>query len=377
MKKALLIIGTIISIGVNAQTTAIPDANFEQALINLGIDTDGANGQILNSDASGVTTLSVENQNINDLTGIEAFTSITYLSCFDNNLSSLDLSNNSSLINFSAYNNQITSLNIGGLVLLENVDVSWNSLSSLDFTSHPALTGLYCYQNNLTSLTIQNNVNLTEFSCGNNQLSGLLDVSAMPNLTFFSCSDNQITQIVLGNHPSLYGIACFGNQITSLDCSGLPVLEELFCGQNQLTSLSVQNGYNNYFTAFNSVGNPSLSCIEVDAPSYSNSATATWTKDATSSYALNCTTGLNDQSQTDLNNIKLSPNPTKGNFSLELNETCNTGTITITDLNGKLIQSKTYNESQLLNLTLEEPAGVYLLRIESGEKKALSRLVKE
>ena len=41
-----------------AQTTAIPDANFEQKLITLGVDSDGlVNGQILNSDAVGVQVL--------------------------------------------------------------------------------------------------------------------------------------------------------------------------------------------------------------------------------------------------------------------------------------------------------------------------------
>lgn len=36
-----------------------------------------------------------------------------------------------------------------------------------------------------------------------------------------------------------------------------------------------------------------------------------------------------------------------------------------------------YNGSGLLNLKLEEPAGVYLLKIESGDKKAVIRVVKE
>jgi hypothetical protein len=77
------------------------------------------------------------------------------------------------------------------------------------------------------------------------------------------------------------------------------------------------------------------------------------------------------------NALTVYPNPTSGNFSIDLGETYNATTITITDLNGKLIQSKTYSESQLLNLKLEEPAGVYLLIIETRDKKAVIRLVKE
>jgi len=77
------------------------------------------------------------------------------------------------------------------------------------------------------------------------------------------------------------------------------------------------------------------------------------------------------------NKLLVYPNPTDGNFSIDLGETFDAVTITITDLSGKLIKSKTYNESQLLNLKLEEPAGVYFLMIESGDKKTVIRLVKE
>lgn len=76
-------------------------------------------------------------------------------------------------------------------------------------------------------------------------------------------------------------------------------------------------------------------------------------------------------------NVKIFPNPTNGYFSIDLGETYNAVTITITDLTGKVIQSNTYNESQLLNLKLEEPAGVYLLMIESENKETLIRLIKE
>lgn len=77
------------------------------------------------------------------------------------------------------------------------------------------------------------------------------------------------------------------------------------------------------------------------------------------------------------NALTVYPNPTDGDFSIDLGGTFNTVTITMTDLSGKLIQSKTYNESQLLNLKIEEPAGVYLIKIESGDKKAVIRLLKE
>lgn len=39
------------------QTTLIPDANFEQALIDLGYDSGTPDGQVLTANNSGVSTL--------------------------------------------------------------------------------------------------------------------------------------------------------------------------------------------------------------------------------------------------------------------------------------------------------------------------------
>ena len=74
--------------------------------------------------------------------------------------------------------------------------------------------------------------------------------------------------------------------------------------------------------------------------------------------------------------FKLYPNPTDGFFSIDLGKPYD-ATITITDLTGKTILSKSVENSQLINLKLEAPAGIYLLIIESAEKKAVIKLVKE
>jgi hypothetical protein len=72
-----------------AQTTAIPDPNFEQALIELNIDSDGlVNGQVLTADVENIVELDFSNLYdsffynggiINDFTGIENFTALEIL----------------------------------------------------------------------------------------------------------------------------------------------------------------------------------------------------------------------------------------------------------------------------------------------------------
>ena len=71
------------------------------------------------------------------------------------------------------------------------------------------------------------------------------------------------------------------------------------------------------------------------------------------------------------------PNPTDGNFSVDLGDVYEKAEILITDLSGKLIASKTITQSQTLNLSLKEPAGIYIVSVQAGEKKAVIRLIKE
>ena len=62
------------------QVTMIPDPNFEQALIDLGIDN-VLDGSVSTSNINTVTELNVNSMNISDLTGIEDFTSLINLQC--------------------------------------------------------------------------------------------------------------------------------------------------------------------------------------------------------------------------------------------------------------------------------------------------------
>lgn len=77
------------------------------------------------------------------------------------------------------------------------------------------------------------------------------------------------------------------------------------------------------------------------------------------------------------NEIILYPNPTEGNFSIDLGASHEEVKISVMDLNGKLVYENTYHHSQLLNLKLDEATGVYLLQIKSGNKKSVIRLVIE
>jgi hypothetical protein len=112
MKKLLLLLFLGFTLVGFSQTTLIPDPNFEQALIDLGYDTAPINGSVPTANISSVADLVVINKTISDLTGLEDFTDLTILSCDNNQLTSIDLSNNTALEYLFCANNQLTSLDV-------------------------------------------------------------------------------------------------------------------------------------------------------------------------------------------------------------------------------------------------------------------------
>ena len=169
LKLSLFLI--LLTSSVLSGQVAIPDSNFEQALIDLGHDTDGTlNGQISNVDAEAVLSLDVSGRNIADLTGIEGFTNLIGLVCNDNLLSTLDISNNLSLVFLFCQFNQLTSLDVSNNLALDNLTCSFNQIAELDVSNNLALSIINCDDNLLTTLDLSNNANLTRVNCAINEL---------------------------------------------------------------------------------------------------------------------------------------------------------------------------------------------------------------
>lgn len=153
--------------------TYVPDDNFEQALIDLGIDKDGLNDYVLTSDISLVTTLNVSYKAISDLTGIEDFVSLRTLRCNDNLLTVLNISNNLELFNLFSQRNEIDNLDVSNNLKLKELFCGSNKLTSINVMANLDLRYLYCELNNITDLDLTNNTKLTRLVFRNNNLEKL------------------------------------------------------------------------------------------------------------------------------------------------------------------------------------------------------------
>ena len=171
--------------------TYVPDDNFEKALINLGLDNT-LNDTVLTAAIDTLLLLNINDNSINDLTGIEAFTALTELTCGFNQLTSLNVSNNLALTDLDCYYNQLTSLDLSNNTALEILNCSFNSLTSLDVIGANALDTLNCRHNQLTSLDFRTNTALAFLGCSYNAALTSLDLrnGNNTNLLYFSASNN-------------------------------------------------------------------------------------------------------------------------------------------------------------------------------------------
>lgn len=300
-----------------AQTTYIADSRFEQALIALGIDTDGANHSVLTTSISGVTSLDIRPTNeyikISDLTGIEDFTSLETLLCGKNSLTSLDVSNNAALKKLDCPENQLTSLNLIGAVNLESV---------------------YCDLNQLTSLDVSQNLKLNY-------------------------------------------IKCFSNRLTSLDLSANTMLTYIKCDANPLTSLNVKNGNNSIITKFDAKPNATLNCIDIDDATAANAGqspylTTIWVKDDASTYSEDCS-ALSVNDETIKKSITFYPIPCTDVITIDskIYELNKVEIYSVSGMKIKVINSN-FESINISNLS----QGLYILKIYTLKGSAFIKLIK-
>ncbi|MBQ4805142.1 DUF5011 domain-containing protein [Aquimarina sp. MMG015] len=249
---------------LDCRETNVPDDNFENYLethnasggtVSVGDATSMGNGiandnKVYTSGIASVENLSISRLNISDITGIEAFTALKAFTCSNNNIITLNVSQNTELTSLLCSRNQITNLDLSQNIKLDKLSCFNNPLGSLDVTMLTLLEDLDCVESQLTSI----------------------DLSQNPELKYLQIYDNSLASLDISNNLKLVEFYAEGNSIESLDLSKHTLLEDVSLAYNQLTYLNLRNGNNTNFdnSDFDITNNPNLTCVVVDDISYAN-----------------------------------------------------------------------------------------------------------
>ena len=442
MTTKLLLLPTILFCYTSitfSQTTYVPDDNFEQALINLGYDSGPLDDYVTTANISTITSLDVHGENISDLTGIQDFTSLTFLDCAVNELSSLDITQNTLLTSLNCQRNKLTSLDVSNntnlsslrcfqnrlsaLDVSKNIDLdllncSLNGITSLDISRSTRLTYLDCSGNQLTRLDVSQNLDLKYIFCGynqritsfdvtknlklfqlsipNNYLANLdvtqnialsilycpwnnftnLDISNNAALTNFSCSRNELTSLDVTKNKALQQLSCSYNQITELDLTQNTALVALYSPNNQLTKLDVRNGNNGIMDCEGFNSTENPNLTCIYVDNASATTLDCWTKDSSTSFANNETACQGLGTEIFKQLVTtIYPNPTFNSISISLT-TSNT-TYQLFHTNGQLLDKGVLNKGMnTIDMASFSP-GVYFMQFEvRGFARGTQKIIK-
>lgn len=151
----------------------------------------------------------------------------------------LSLASLKHLVSLNCSNNNITSLDVSQNTNLETLQCSTNKMKQLDISKNAELTNLDCSSNELTALDITNCNKLKYLNLSYNALEKWDSSSANKDLLEFNCSKNQIRNIDTANYSALTTLNCSGNLLLQLDVSKNTALQSLLCFKNYLKKVDV------------------------------------------------------------------------------------------------------------------------------------------
>ncbi len=222
-----------------SQNVTIPDQIFKAYLLNINptkyqakdlqgnftsVDLNN-DGEIQVIEAENISYLATTYQNnIIDITGIEAFKNLTELNIEHNtNLKTLSLSNNTKLKKIKGlYNKALESINIENSILLEELDLFDTIINSVNVTNNTKLkklviTGQY------NSLDLSKNINLEEIRIGSNYLKSL-NLDNCNLLTKIRIDDDDLVTFNFSPLQGLQDITFANTNMASIDFSNSNVM---------------------------------------------------------------------------------------------------------------------------------------------------------
>ncbi|HEX8269556.1 MAG TPA: T9SS type A sorting domain-containing protein [Flavobacterium sp.] len=211
MKKFYLFFFSILLFSAaDAQIINFPDPALKAKLLsssptNFVASADGEyvqldennDGEIEVSETVGITDLNLQNASITNASGLEHFSSVSFLRLSNNNLTSFVLGNMPVIMLYLDHN-QLTNVDLNGAIWFHEMHLEYNQLSNFEFhnASHYAVR-LYLQHNVLTDVTLSGEEEFFEVDFSHNQLTSL-DLSASRHGDIH-IGDNPITYLNIKN----------------------------------------------------------------------------------------------------------------------------------------------------------------------------------
>jgi len=206
---------------------------------------------------SGITYLRCSSLKLTTL-DVSQYTTLTYLDCEINLLTTLDITKNTVLTSLICSNNDLIALDLTKNNLLTEVICYDNKLTALDISQNQEITKLTCDMNQISTLDVSKNVKLQMLTCSKNKISSL-DISKNVALTYVDCTSNLLSSFDVNSNKALSILICSSNNLTSLNVGNCTALSSLVCGYNKITELDVSNN-----TLLNSVQCSSNQLVTLD-----------------------------------------------------------------------------------------------------------------
>ncbi len=200
---------------VEIDNVHFPDAVFRNYVERFDLNADG---WLSEKEISQVEKIMIVKTNLADITGVEYFTALKGLFCYEDRIAKVDVSKNTEL---------------------EMLSLHRNKLKKLDVTHNRKLKSLTCYENNIKELKLGDLPDLEWLHLTKNKIKKI-DVSRCPSLVTFQIQMNPVSKLNLKNNKNLEVLWCYDCRLTSLDISKNKKLKELYCYGNRIKSLNTK-----------------------------------------------------------------------------------------------------------------------------------------
>ena len=231
--------------GVTINVENFPDSTFRSWLTNsANLGGAGADSFLSAEELASIRQINVSDLGISSLEGIELFPALEKLSCMNNRLKSLDVSQNKNLTYLQCSFNQISSLDVSGLDKLVALYCENNHMTSLTLTGATALEVIYCRSNDLPSVDFSTNTSLKFIETFDNRLTSV-NLSTLKNLEFVHLDHNKLTDLDLSYNTNLSPIGSgFVARNNFLDTLKLPNKDDLMVDPDVYFEQDPKKGYN-------------------------------------------------------------------------------------------------------------------------------------